>query len=72
MFKIIMYSILLAETLEEEILEEHETSDRVAALNLPLLKTAEDVEDPADDEFNLDTFALVYDKLNILLDINMN
>ncbi|XP_026811827.1 pescadillo homolog [Rhopalosiphum maidis] len=47
-----------AERLEEEILEENETSDRVAALNLPLLKTAEDVEDPADAELDLDTFAM--------------
>ncbi|XP_015368503.1 PREDICTED: pescadillo homolog [Diuraphis noxia] len=46
-----------AERLEEEILEENETSDRVAALNLPLQKTAEDVEDPADAELDLDTFA---------------
>jgi len=49
----------LAERLEEEILEENETSDRVAALNLPLQKTAEDVEDPADAELDLDTFAVV-------------
>ncbi|XP_060863506.1 pescadillo homolog [Metopolophium dirhodum] len=47
-----------AERLEEEILEENETSDRVAALNLPLQKTAEDVEDPADAELDLDTFAV--------------
>ncbi|VVC32348.1 Hypothetical protein CINCED_3A023727 [Cinara cedri] len=46
-----------AEAIEDEMLEENETSDRVAALNLPLLKTAEDVEDPAEAELNLDTFA---------------
>lgn len=47
-----------ADTLEEEILEQNETSDRVAALNLPLLKTAEDVEDPAEADLDLDTFAM--------------
>jgi len=47
-----------AEKLEEEILEENETSDRVAALNLPLQKTAENVEDPSEAELNLDTFAM--------------
>ncbi|XP_025404888.1 pescadillo homolog [Sipha flava] len=47
-----------AEKLEEEILEENETSDRVAALNLPLLKTAEGVEDPSESELDLDTFVI--------------
>lgn len=55
--------IFVAEKLEEEILEENETSDRVAALNLPLQKTAENVEDPADEELDLDTFAMVNFKL---------
>lgn len=54
-------NVFLAETLEEEILEENEISDRVAALNLPLLKTVEGVEDPAEAELDLDTFAMVYD-----------
>jgi hypothetical protein len=40
-------------------LEENETSDRVAALNLPLLKTAEGVEDPSESELDLDTFVIV-------------
>jgi len=56
---LLIYNFFLAERLEEEILEENETSDRVAALNLPLQKTAEDVEDPADAELDLDTFAVV-------------
>ncbi|XP_050530905.1 pescadillo homolog [Daktulosphaira vitifoliae] len=51
-----------AENLEEEILEENETSDRVAALNLALQKTAEDVEDPADEELDLDAFPLEGDE----------
>jgi len=59
MFNDIKYNFFLGERLEEEILEENETSDRVAALNLPLQKTAEDVEDPADAELDLDTFATV-------------
>jgi len=49
----------LAENLEEEILERNEISDRVAALNLPLQKTVENIEDPAEAELNLDIFAMV-------------
>ncbi|XP_050439028.1 pescadillo homolog [Adelges cooleyi] len=51
-----------AESLEQEILEDNETSDRVAALNLPLLKTAENVEDPAEDDLDLDTFPMEGDE----------
>lgn len=41
----------------------------MAALNLPLLKTAEGVEDPAEAELDLDTFAMVYDTYNNMIEL---
>lgn len=45
----------------------------MAALNLPLQKTTENVEDPAEAELDLDTFAVVfYYILKIITEIVMN